>query len=106
MTEIIGLSIYHLDFRGPSIKYVTLFLANFDPPLPYHTLSHISAPPPKDVTHHGPPIFSRPSTQIPDKSPLYTFYLNCSRMFLSGGFVRVGFCPIPLCHNTSVTTES
>jgi len=27
--------------RGPSMKYVTLFLANFDHPSPCHTLSHI-----------------------------------------------------------------
>src|SRR6218665_2738748 len=82
---------------GPSIKYVTLFLANFDPPHPCHTLSHIPGPPRKYVTHLGtPPIFSRSSTKIPDKSPLYKFYLNCSRRFLSGGFVRVGFCPFPL----------
>src|SRR6218665_1972447 len=31
--------------RGPSIKYVTLFLANFDPPTPCHTLLHIPGPP-------------------------------------------------------------
>src|SRR6218665_4030796 len=35
--------------RGPSIKYVTLFLANFYP-LPCHTLSHIPGPPQKYVT--------------------------------------------------------
>src|SRR6218665_1950924 len=67
---------------GPSIKYVTLFLANFAPLPLSHFVTHIS----------DPPIFSRPSTKIPDKSPLYKFYLNCSRRFLSGGFVR-GFCP-------------
>src|SRR6218665_1020247 len=71
-----------------------------------HTLSHIPGPP--ESTSHilDPPIFSRPSTKIPDKSPLYKFYLNCSRRFLSGGFcqavfclegfVWVGFCPFPL----------
>src|SRR6218665_3834372 len=83
---------------GPSIKYVTLFLANFDPHLPCHTLSHIPGTPPK-VRHTSrtpPPIFNRPSTKILDKSPLYKFYLNCSRRFLSGGFVPVGFCPFPL----------
>src|SRR6218665_278941 len=87
---------------GPSIKYVTLFLANFDPPTPCHTLSHIPGPHRKYVTHLGPPIFSRPSTQIPDKSSLYKFYLNCSRRFLSG----LVFVRSPFCHNTSVTTES
>src|SRR6218665_1148337 len=92
--------------EGPSIKYITLFLANFDPPV---TLCHTSRDPRK-VRHTSrtptPPIFSRPSTKIPYKSPLYKFYLNCSRRFLSGCFVRVGFCAFPFCHNTSVTTES
>ena len=79
---------------GPSIKYVTLFLANFDPPC--HTLSHIPGPPPKvRHTSRTPPIFSRPSTKIPDKSPPYKFYLNCSRRFLSG-FCPDWFCPFPL----------
>src|SRR6218665_2093205 len=30
--------------KGPSIKYVTLFLTNFDPPPPCHTFSHIADP--------------------------------------------------------------
>src|SRR6218665_1898550 len=72
-------------FKGPSIKYVTLFLANFDP-LPCHILSHIPGPPESTSHISDPPIFSRPSTKIPDKSPLYKFYLKCSRRFLSGGF--------------------
>src|SRR6218665_2719448 len=53
-------------------------------------------PPKVRHTSRTPSIFSRPSTKIPVKSPLYKFYLNCSRRFLSGGFVRVGFCPFPL----------
>ena len=61
---------------GPSIKYVTLFLANFDPPLPGHTLSDIPGPPRMYVTHLGPP---RPSTKIP-----------CTN---SISIVRGGFCP-------------
>src|SRR6218665_4051358 len=36
---------------GLSIKYVTLFLANFDPPV---TLCHTSRDPQKYVTHLGP----------------------------------------------------
>src|SRR6218665_4072200 len=91
---------------GPSIKYVTLFFANFDPPPPV-TLCHTSRDPPKvRHTSRTPPIFCRPSTKIPDKSPLYKFFLNCSRRFLSGGLVRVGFVRSPFCHNTYVTTES
>ena len=75
-----------IPIMGPSIKYVTLFLANFDPLL-CHTLSHIPGLPQKYVTHLGPPpIISRPSTRNPDKSPLYKFSLNCSRWYISGGF--------------------
>src|SRR6218665_3555476 len=67
------------------------------PPLLPVTLCHTSRDPPKvRHTSRTPPIFRRPSTKIPDKSPLYKFYLNCLRRFLSGGFVWVGFCPFPL----------
>src|SRR6218665_1739725 len=82
---------------GPSIKYVTLFLANFYP-IPCHTLSHIPRPP-KSTSHiSDPPIFfSRPSTKNPDKSPLYKFSLNCWRGFcpgdLSEGLLSGRFCP-------------
>src|SRR6218665_1024444 len=69
---------------GPSIKYVTLFLANFDPPV---TLCHTSRDPPASTSHISDhPILCRSRTEIPDKSPLYKFYLNCSWRFLSGGF--------------------
>src|SRR6218665_32241 len=70
---------------GPYIKYVTLFLTNFDP-LPCHTLSHI--PDPQKSTSHisDPPIFSRPSTKNPDKSPLYTNSLSLN--IVSGSFVK------------------
>src|SRR6218665_750687 len=77
-----------LTHMGPSIKYITLFLANFDLPSPCHTLPHIPGPP--ESTSHisdPPPIFSRPSTNISDKSPRYKFYINCPPRFLYGGFV-------------------
>jgi len=90
---------------GPSIKYVTLFFANFYPSPPV-TLCHTSRDPPKVGLRHTsrPPIFIRPSTKNPDKIRLlYKFSLNCSRGFLSGGFVfclegfvRGAFCPFPL----------
>src|SRR6218665_3684409 len=54
----------------PSIKYVMLFLANFLPPSPCHTLSHIPGPPESTSHISDPPIFRRPSTKNPDKSPL------------------------------------
>src|SRR6218665_3717109 len=57
--------------KGPSIKYVTLFLANFDPFPLSHFVTHPGTPR-KYVTHLGPPtIFSRPSTKISYKSPLH-----------------------------------
>src|SRR6218665_3402384 len=74
--------------KEPSIKYVTLFLANFFSPSLCHTLSHIPGPPQSTSHISGPPIFSRPSTKNPDKSPLYKFSLNCLRGFCPGGFVR------------------
>src|SRR6218665_3006586 len=70
---------------GPSIKYITLFLANFDPPSPCHTLSHIPRPP--KVRHTSrttpPPNFSRISTKTLTKAP-------CTN---SLSIVRGGFCP-------------
>src|SRR6218665_1257392 len=78
--------------RRPSIKYFTQFFANFDPPA-FVTLCHTSRDPPKvRLTSRTPPMFSRPSTENPDKSPLYKFSLNCSRGFLSGGFCQGVFC--------------
>src|SRR6218665_3221476 len=60
-------------------------------PSPCHTFSHIQRHPP-EVRHTSrtPPICSRPSTKIPDKSPLYKFYFNCSRRFLSEGVLSGG----------------
>src|SRR6218665_1901228 len=53
--------------QGPSIKYVTPFLANFDPFPLSHFVTHPGTPK-KYVTHLGPPIFSRPSTKHPNKN--------------------------------------
>ena len=98
---------------GPSIKYVTLFLANFDPPPQSHFVTH-SGTPRKYVTHLGPPRFlvvQKTRTKAP-----CTKYLSIVRgVFVPGvlfrvfsleGFVRGGFCPFPFCQNTSITTES
>src|SRR6218665_3375394 len=104
---------------GPSIKYVTLFLANFDPTTPCHTLLHIPGPAPKSTSHiSNPPIFSRPSTKNPDKSPLYKFSQFFAGVFvqgvLSGGLLSGIFCSgwffelfshSPFYQKTSVTTE-
>src|SRR6218665_1189043 len=58
-----------------------------------HTLSHIPGPPgsTSHISDPRSPIFSRPNTKISDKSPLYKFYLNCLRRFLSEGFVRLNW---------------
>src|SRR6218665_1198767 len=53
---------------GPSIKYVMLFLANFDPPPPV-TLCHTSRDPQKYVTHLGPPRFLVGPVQTPGQKP-------------------------------------
>src|SRR6218665_1877826 len=81
---------------GPSIKYVTLFLANFEP-LPYHTLSHIPGPP-KYTPHisEPPPIFSRPSTKPGQKPPVQIL----SQLFagvLSGGLLSEGLLSGRIC---------
>src|SRR6218665_2393732 len=99
--------------KGLSIKYVTLFLANFYSPPLCHTSSHIPGPPRKYVTHLGPPtrILEGLVQKARTKSPLYKFCLNCSRgfcqrVFCLEGFVRGCFCPFLFCQNTSVTSES
>src|SRR6218665_605864 len=85
-----------------SIKYVTLFLANFDPP-PSVTLCHTSRDPPK-VCHTSRTLYT--CTKIRNKSHLYKFYLNyslrvfvrgfCQGGLLSGRFCPGWFCPFPL----------
>src|SRR6218665_321208 len=76
---------------GPSIKYVTLFLANFYPPPPV-TLCHTSRDPPaKYVTNLGPPRFLVGLVhKTRTKAPCKNSSLNCSWGFLSGGFCQGG----------------
>src|SRR6218665_1987897 len=70
--------------KGPSIKYVMLFLANFYP-LPPVTLRQTSRDPSEGTSHiSDPPIFRRPSTKKPEKSP---FVQILSQLF-AGVFVR------------------
>src|SRR6218665_608509 len=80
---------------GPSIKYVTLFLANFHP-LPPVTLCHTSRHPPKVRHTSRTPIFSRSSTKNPDKRPCTNSLSIVCGVFCPGCFVRGGFCPFPL----------
>ena len=100
-SEVVGTSLftgaYPKQNRQGAVHNVrhAIFLPILTPP-PV-TLCHTSRDTPKKyVTHVGPPIFSKPSTKIPDKSPLYKFYLNCSQRFLSVVFCPGWFLSIPL----------
>src|SRR6218665_3676870 len=78
-----------------------------------HFVTHPGTPSPESTSHISdpPPIFRRPRLvqKTRTKATLYKFSLNCSRGFLSGGFVRwsfvwnvlsgVVFCPLPFCQN-------
>src|SRR6218665_2392242 len=93
MVGIIGLT------KGPSKKYVTLFLAIFYP-LPPGTLRHTSRDPPKvrHTTRTRPPISRRPSIKNPNKSPLVQILFQLfTGVFvpgiLSGGLLSGRFCP-------------
>src|SRR6218665_1968661 len=100
---------------GPSIKYVTLLLANIDSSPPV-TLCHTFRDPPKKyVAHLGPPflvgLVQETSTKTPCKNSLSIvhglFVQGVSqRVFCLEGFVRGDFCPFPFCQNTSITAES
>src|SRR6218665_2543616 len=68
---------------GPSIKYVTLFLANFVTPSPCHTLSHIPGPPQSTSHISDPPFLVGLVQKIRTKA-------NCTN---SLSIVREGFCP-------------
>src|SRR6218665_3263838 len=73
---------------GPSIKYATLFLANFDHRPPLVTPCHTSGNPPKvSHTSRNPLIFSRPGIQ----KTLVQILSQLFAGFLSGAFVRGSF---------------
>src|SRR6218665_1854813 len=96
----------YIGLQGPSIKYVTLFLANFDPPPLSHFVTHPGTPPKVRHTSRTPRflvgLVQKSRTKVP-----------CTN---SISIVRGGFCPGVLpglvfvrslfCHNTYVTTES
>src|SRR6218665_385443 len=75
----------------PRGYYVTLFLANFDPHSPCHTLSHIPGPH-KSTSHISAPRFLVGLVQKPGQKPLYKFSQLFagvfSRGFCQGSFVR------------------
>src|SRR6218665_3512746 len=100
-----------------SLKYVTLFLANFDSPYPLsHFVTHPGTPPNKIVRHTSrTPRFlvylvqktgQKPPVQILSQLFVGVFVQGvCQGVFCLEGFVWVVFVHSPFCQNTSVTTE-
>src|SRR6218665_164043 len=84
------------------IKYVTLFLANFDPLTLSHFVTHPR--PPKSTSHISDLTFLVGLIQNPDKNPLYKFSIFqggfcpgiLSEVFSLEGFVQGDFSPFPL----------
>ena len=81
-----------------TIKYITLFLANFDPPTHCHTLSHIPGPPKVRNTSRTPPRFFVGLVQKSgQKPPVQILSQLLARAFvrglLSGGLLSIRFCP-------------
>src|SRR6218665_820656 len=81
---------------GLSIKYVTLFLANFDPSLPSSTLCHTSRDSPK-VRHTSltPRFLVGLVQKTQTKAPCTNSISIVRGGFCPGFFIRVGFCPFP-----------
>src|SRR6218665_3905048 len=102
----------HCSGMGPSIKYVTLFLANFDPLPPPVTLCHTSRDTPRHISLTLPVgLVQKTRTKAPCTNSLSIVRGGfcpgfCQGVFCLKGFVRGGFCLFPFCQNTSVTTES
>src|SRR6218665_1540633 len=91
-----------LSLKGPSIKYVTLFLTNFYPLPLSHFVTHPGPPPRVRNTSRTPRVLvglvqkpgRKPSVQI--LSQLFTGLFVRGFVFSLEGFVRGGFCPFPL----------
>src|SRR6218665_1145698 len=77
--------------QGAVHKVRHAIFGQFLPPVS-HYVTHPGTSPESTSHISDPPIFRRPSTENPDKSPLYKCCLNCSREFLSGGFCQGVFC--------------
>src|SRR6218665_1001109 len=91
--------------KGPSIKYVTLFLVNFDPPPLSHFVTHPGTPPKVRHTSRTPRFLVDLVQKFRTKAPC-TLSVSivregfvwgvCQEVFCLEGFVRVGFSPFPL----------
>src|SRR6218665_630408 len=88
----------HVDVhKGPSIKYITLFLASFYP-LPLSNFVTHPGTPPESTSHISePPIFSMPSTKTQTKAPCTNSLSIVHGAYcpgvLSGGLLSRRFCP-------------
>src|SRR6218665_2303112 len=101
--------------NGAVHKVRHAIFGQFLPPSPCHTSSHIPGPP-KYVTHLGPPRFleglvQKPRTKAPCTNSASIVRGSfcpgvCQGVFCLEDFVWGGFCPLPFCQNTSVTSES
>src|SRR6218665_1131084 len=79
-----------LTCRGPSIKYVTLFWANFYPFSPV-TLCHTSRDPKVRHTSRTPPFLVGLVQNTRTKAPCTNSFLIVRWGFCLGGFVRGSF---------------
>src|SRR6218665_2794497 len=101
MMMIIVFTAVFLWIEGPSIKYVTVILANFDPSPLSHCVTHPGNPPGlhAESTSHisdPTPIFSRSSTKISEKAPVQILSQLFAEVFvreaLSGCLLSGRFC--------------
>ena len=82
--------------KGQSIKYVTLFLANFDPLLLSHFVTHPETPQ-RYVTHLGPPfLVQKTRTKTLCTNSLSIVREVFSRGLLSGRVCSGWFLSVPL----------
>src|SRR6218665_2640 len=106
---LVGLRIETKFTKGPSIKYITLFLTKFDP-LPCHTVTHPGTP--KKSTSHisDPPFLLGLVQKTRTKAPVQILSQLFVGVFVRGSCVwkvlsGMVFVHSPFCQNTSVTTE-
>src|SRR6218665_1243766 len=96
-------------YTGPSIKYVTLFLANVYPLPLSHFVTHPGTPSKVRLTSRIPfrylvGLVQKTRTRAPCRLQLILSQLFardfvrgfCQRVFCLEDFVRGGFCPFPL----------
>src|SRR6218665_243250 len=89
--------------EGPSIKYVTLFLANFDPPPPCHTLSHIPGPP-ESTSHISDPQFlvgliQKSWTKVPCTNSISIVHGGFCPGLFPGWFLSIPLLSQYICYN-------